>query len=224
MNSAVLGPVQVQSLLEVTFLLNLFCSNTILAELPELCILGKTRLFAFQAGARFRRYWSIMFYIMSIILNIMSFFFMTMKHNRHLSTCVYMSIIAVNDNLALTSNLNDWLVQNTPFSVYGDSYCKILIYLVHVFGGFGAYEIVLMTLDKVIAIKLPHKSALLCTSKRAIIFSVINFFTITIFYLPNADFSKQVGPSRCARYVKLYKVGMSLCIPTFHSLSVLLYQ
>ena len=123
---------QVQSLLEVTFLLNLFCSNTILVELPDLCrsILGKTRLFAFQAGARFRRYWSVMFYIMSIILNIMSFFVMTMKHNRHLSTCVYMSIIAVNDNLALTSNLNVWLVQNTPFSVYGDSYCKILIYLV----------------------------------------------------------------------------------------------
>ena len=204
---------QVQSLSEVIFLLNLFCSNTILVELPELCILRKTRLFTFQAGARFRRYWSIMFYIISIILNIMSFFVMTMKHNRHLSTCVYMSIIAVNDNLALTSNLNVWLVQNTPFSVYGDSYCKILIYLVQVFGGFGAYEIVLMTLDKVIAIKLPHKSALLRTSKRAIIFSVINFFTITIFYLPNADFSKQVGPSRCARYVKQ---GWYVTVPFTH--------
>ena len=31
----------VQSLLEVTFLLNLFCSNTILALLPEWSTLGK---------------------------------------------------------------------------------------------------------------------------------------------------------------------------------------
>ena len=74
-----------------------------------------------------------------------------------------------------------------------------------------------MTLDKVIAIKLPHKSALLCTSKRAIIFSVINFFTITIFYLPNADFSKQVGPSRCARYVKQ---GWYVTVYTYLSLIV----
>ena len=35
---------QVQSLLEVTFSLNLFCSNTILADLPELSILGKSRM------------------------------------------------------------------------------------------------------------------------------------------------------------------------------------
>ena len=127
---------------------------------------------------------------------------MTMKHNRHLPTCVYMSIIAINDNLALTLNLNVWLVQNTPFWMYGYSICKILIYLTHVFGSFGTFEIVLMTLDKVIAIRMPYKSALLCTAKRAIIYSVITFCSITVFYLPNIDFSEQVGPSRCTRYVK----------------------
>ena len=40
----VLGP-QVQSLLEATFLLILFSSNTILAELPEWFVLGKPRVF-----------------------------------------------------------------------------------------------------------------------------------------------------------------------------------
>ena len=35
---------RVQSLLEVTFLLNLFCSNTILADLTEWCIYGKILL------------------------------------------------------------------------------------------------------------------------------------------------------------------------------------
>ena len=127
---------------------------------------------------------------------------MTMKHNRHLSTCVYMSIIAVNDNIVLSLNFHRWLVENTAFSIYTDTGCRAIIYLVHVFGGFGAYEIVLMTLDKVIAIKLPHKSALLCTAKRAKIFSIINLLTMTIFYLPNLDFSKSVGKGDCARYVK----------------------
>ena len=127
---------------------------------------------------------------------------MTTKHNRHLSTCVYMSIIAVNDNIVLSLNFHRWLVENTALSIYTDAGCRAIIYLVHVFGGFGAYEIVLMTLDKVIAIKLPHKSALLCTTKRAKIFSIINLLTITIFYLPNLDFSKSVGKGDCARYVK----------------------
>ena len=36
---------EVQSLLGVTFLVNLFCSNTILAALPEWSILGKPRLY-----------------------------------------------------------------------------------------------------------------------------------------------------------------------------------
>ena len=127
---------------------------------------------------------------------------MTMKHNRHLSTCVYMSIIAVNDNIVLSLNFHRWLVENTAFQYTLIAGCRAIIYLVHIFGGFGAYEIVLMTLDKVIAIKLPHKSALLCTAKRAKILSVINLLTITIFYLPNLDFSKSVGKGDCARYVK----------------------
>ena len=127
---------------------------------------------------------------------------MTMKHNRHLSTCVYMSIIALNDNVVLSVNLHPWLEENTGFHILTNSGCKIIIYLVHVFGGFGAFEIVLMILDKVIAIKLPHKSGVLCTAKRAKILSIINFFTIVIFYLPNLDFSRSVGKGQCARYVK----------------------
>ena len=127
---------------------------------------------------------------------------MTMKHNRHLSTCVYMSIIAVNDNIVLSVNFHRWLVENTALHVHTHLGCKIIIYLVHVFGGFGAFEIVLMTLDKVIAIKKPHKSVFLYTAKRAKICSVINLLTMVVFYLPNLDFSKSVGKGNCARYVK----------------------
>ena len=113
-----------------------------------------------------------------------------------------MSIIAVNDNILLTLNFHRWLIENTAFSIYTDVGCKIMIYDFHVFGSFGAFEIGLMTLDKLIAIKFPHKSAVLCTAKRAKILSAINFLAIAIFYLPNLDFSKSVGKGECARYVK----------------------
>ena len=48
---------QVQSLLDVTFLLNLFCSKTILAVLPELTILGKPRMSFVHAPLGF---WTLM--------------------------------------------------------------------------------------------------------------------------------------------------------------------
>ena len=108
-------------------------------------------------------------------MNTLSLLVMTMKHNRHLSTCVYKSIIAVNDNIVLSLNFHRLLVENTAFSIYTDAGCRAIIYLVHVFGGFGAFEIVLMTFDKVVAIKLPHKSALLCTAKEQKYFHLSTF-------------------------------------------------
>ena len=58
-----------------------------------------------------------------------------------------------------------------------------------------------MTLDKVTAIKIPQKSAILCTAKRAWLVSVMNFFIMIAFYLPNLYFSKMVGDNACARYI-----------------------
>ena len=127
---------------------------------------------------------------------------MTMRHNRHLSTCVYMGVTAVNDSLVLSINFHRWLHENTPLYFFTDWGCKIIIYLVHISGTFAAYEITLMTLDKLIAIKFPHKSAFMCTARRAKIFSVINFIVVSIFFLPNLDFSSSVGNGDCARYVK----------------------
>ena len=96
-----------------------------------------------------------------------------------------MSIIAVNDNILLTLNFHRWLIENTALSIYTDVGCKIMIYDFHVFGSFGTFQIVLMTLDKLIAIKFPYKSAVLCIARRAKILSVINFLAVAVFYLPN---------------------------------------
>ena len=127
---------------------------------------------------------------------------MTMKHNRHLSTCVYMSIIAINDNIVLTLAFHKWFVENV---VAGHSkwLCKAKLFSVHVFACYGAFQIVLMTLDKVIAIKLPHRSASICTAKRARLLSLINFIIVIILYLPILDFSNtNERQNDCIRYAK----------------------
>ena len=75
---------QVQYLLEVTFLLNLFCSNIILAVLPELSVLGKTCLqkkyLSATAVASWLKFWNMNNYQMSKII---SFAFWNLVQNGH---------------------------------------------------------------------------------------------------------------------------------------------
>ena len=60
-----------------------------------------------------------------------------------------------------------------------------------------------MTLDKVIAIKMPHRSASICTAKRAKLLSLINFIVVIILYLPILEFSNMnERKNDCTRYAK----------------------
>ena len=95
-----------------------------------------------------------------------------------------MSIIAVNDNILLTLNFHRWLIENTSFSIYTDVGCKIMIYDFHVFGSFGAFEIVVMTLDKLIAIKLPIDQQYCVLLKEQKYFQLSTFLLLLFFTYP----------------------------------------
>ncbi len=156
----------------------------------------------FQLGGAIHFYALIIFFPVGFITNILSLLVMTLKQNRQLSTCVYMSFIAVNDNIVLIVAADAWYRRQIDPNQITVWICKSKTYILHLFGTFGAYEIVLMTLDKVIAIKFPLKAKFLCTAKRAKILSVSNFLLFSIFHLPNLSFSNLVGNSKqCARYV-----------------------
>ena len=149
------------------------------------------------------KYLFIAFFPVGFISNIFSFLVMRMKHNRHLSTCVYMSVTAINDNIFLVLALHLWFAKHVESTHYTDWVCKFKVYTVFASGTFGAYEILLMTLDKFIAIKMPHKAASICTAKRAKILSTINLVVTLVFYLPNWYFSSTLGNTiQCSRYVK----------------------
>ncbi len=113
-----------------------------------------------------------------------------MKHNRHQSTCVYMSILAVSDNLVLISALEGWMVRNFGLYGYSTMVCRIKIYWSRLCGLFGAYEIVLMTFDKFLAIKIPHRAMSVCTAKRARILSLCSLIFLALFTAPFAYFPK----------------------------------
>lgn len=78
-----------------------------------------------------------------------------------------------------------------------------MVYFAMIFSTFSAYEILLMTIDKVIAVKIPHKAKSICTSERAKILSFINLSAYILYYIPMLDFSAIVpGTTQCSRFVK----------------------
>ncbi len=119
-----------------------------------------------------------------IITNTVSLFVMSMKHNRKMTTCLYLSITAVTDNLMLIRLiLTDLFVKFSPYPF--DNYaCKVYVYFMFTVSGFSAYTIVLMTFDRFCAVVYPHKSGIQCTRKRVVKLTCFNFIFTTVFYLP----------------------------------------
>ncbi len=143
----------------------------------------------FQIGQAIGLYWYPFFFPVGLVTNILSFLVMTMKHNRHLSTCVYLSFIAVSDSLKLCIDLYFWSVTNFFTKLATDLHCQLVVYFVTSCSTSSAFEIVLMTADKVIAVTIPHKAKSICTSKRARILSIVNFSVCFVFYVFGSHFT-----------------------------------
>ena len=95
-----------------------------------------------------------------------------------------MSIIAINDNIVLTLAFHKWFVENV---VAGHSkwLCKTKLFSVHVFACYGAFQIVLMTLDKVIAIKLIPQVCIYLHSQKSKTTVIDQFYNCYYFVFAN---------------------------------------
>ena len=154
----------------------------------------------FKLGTIINKYWPTIILPIGLISNAICFLVMNMKHNRKFSTCRYMSIIAVNDNLVLLTSLFEWLTEFMIHFQYTTTICKIYIFIFYTILTFGAYQIMFMTFDKFYAIQFPLKAAHFCTPKRALKISIINLLTVVIICCPQIYFSGLIG--MCIRYTK----------------------
>ena len=146
------------------------------------------------------------FFIISIfplcfLCNIVCFLTMIQKHNRHFSTCVFMTALAVNDNLVLLFTLVMWATTNFDLFLVNKLACGFIVYLVHVLWAFSSYIIVTMTFDKMYAIVWPHKSKDKCTADRARITLVVAAILIIVFFVPLVFLAGMDPTERlCIRY------------------------
>ena len=157
--------------------------------------------------------WSISLglYVLPIIIilgtfgNFMSFAVMMRRTMKKSSTCFYITMIAVTDQMVLIfSGMHRWLTVLIKWDamVASPASCKILNFLIYFSFQLSAWLLVAMTIERFIAIQFPLKAAKYATVSRAkkvsllllIILIVINshfFWTISIhgdYCSPREDF------------------------------------
>ena len=96
-----------------------------------------------------------------------------------------MAAISINDNLMIGLALHDWLVGVVNIHNWHVQECKIAAYFDKISLQTATYQVLDMTFDKYIAIKLPHKAATYSTPRRAKFIILGIFFFTFIFNIPH---------------------------------------
>jgi hypothetical protein len=124
----------------------------------------------------FRQTYMIEFYVFPVIIfigticNILTFIVMRRKKMRHQSTYFYMAVLAIADEMVLIVGcLNYWIYTATGKNLIlvSNLACKILSLLLYATLHFSVWAVVIMTIERFIAVALPLQASHLCTVKRA---------------------------------------------------------
>jgi hypothetical protein len=136
--------------------------------------------------------------IIGTISNSLTFLVMRRKKMRNQSTCFYMAVLAIADEMVLLVGcLNFWLYAYTGYSFVLLSVfaCKVACMALYATTHFSVWIVVIMTIERFIAVALPLQANRLCTVKRAkiatailaLIIIIINFHFIFTHSLIEGD-------------------------------------
>ena len=121
------------------------------------------------------------FIVIGTICNVLTFMVMRRKKMRHQSTYFYMAILAVLDQLVLIFGcLNYWMYVtfNINLLAYSHVLCKSVSFLYYSMLHMSVWMVVVMTIERFIAVALPLQASRLCTVRRAKKVTLMLLFTI----------------------------------------------
>lgn len=133
------------------------------------------------------------------------------KTMRKVSSCVFVSVLAVSDNMTLIGFLLGLLSQQIPEHVLSHPYCKVFITMVGVGTMLSSYTVVLMTLERLLIVTFPLKAPNWITQKKVmiaegilIVYSLLHncHFFITVIHFEPAGYCDY----NYAKYIKFFKV------------------
>ena len=121
----------------------------------------------FRIASFIDTYWLPVLVPLGFVGNTLSFIVMIKPNNRKMSTCIYMAVISINDNLMMCLlSYHALVVVVFKNNEYHSVECKIIDFLALSTLQNSTFQVVAMTIDKYIAIKWPHKAANYSTSGR----------------------------------------------------------
>ena len=174
-------------------------NSTSEAEIPDTFLQQAQTYITFELLIYIDRYWFPIMIPFGLVGNTLSFLVMIRQNNRKISTCIYMAAISINDNLMLLFALHDWLVSAVQIHTWYVLECKINAYFAYFSLQIATYEVLVMTIDKYVAIKWPHKAAAYSTPRRVKIIILIIFSLVLIYNLPHFFITTLIG-GKCYGY------------------------
>ena len=155
---------------------------------------------AFKVALQINFYWFPILAPIGLVGNTLSFVVMIKPNNRKVSTCIYMAAISVNDNLIMLLALHNWFISTQPIFEWHVAQCKTVSFLNGISLHSSRYLVLAMTVDKYVAIKWPHKSAIYSTPRKAK-FILMGVFIFSLIFNFSHIFLTSLVRGKCRGYV-----------------------
>nr|QVK45795.1 G protein-coupled receptor [Proales similis] len=120
--------------------------------------------------------------LLGTVCNSLAFIVLRGKKMRSQSTYFYMAVLAVADEMVLINGcLNFWLYLyfGKTFLMFSVLSCKFASFALYAALHFSVWTVVIMTVERFIAVTLPLKAGILCTVKRAKL-AILTLFAIIV--------------------------------------------
>ena len=182
----------------------------------------------FTIAMGFRMYWFPVLVPIGLIGNTLSFLVMIKPNNRKMSTCIYMAAISINNNLMMCLAIYTWVFTVAKEHSWHPIECKLKVYLVAFALQNSTYQVLVMTIDKYVAIKWPHRAAIYSTPRRAKFTILVILIWVMTYSTPHLFFSGIIG-KECFGYLiggiitKVYS-WLTLVVNALIPFSMLMYM
>ena len=154
----------------------------------------------FRIASFIDTYWLPVLVPLGLVGNTLSFIVMIKPNNRKMSTCIYMAVISINDNLMMCLLSYDALVVVVfKNNEYHSVECKIIGFLALSTLQNSTFQVVAMTIDKYIAIKWPHKAATYSSSGKVKLIALSLSVCALSYNSPHLFLSRVTG-GQCIAY------------------------
>lgn len=138
----------------------------------------------YKVGAAIHVYYLPVIIILGFIGNTLSLLVTLQNHNRQVSFCVYMSALALVDNVIILSILYIYISATNDLKWTTPTKCRVNIWIFHSLGGISICLVVLMTLDRFLAVCHPYKAPSMRTPRQARVNVFVLFVTMIIIHVP----------------------------------------